>query len=96
MNKTILSSFLIAGFAFAADAAQAAGPTSVSEAPAVWYAERITILDSAPGASTPFPAAAYENGPTLERRVDVQRTRPGLASMTLPFPSSVNETGPVL
>jgi hypothetical protein len=43
-----------------------------------------------------FPAAAYENGPTVQRHVEVQRIRPEIASMTLPFPSSVNETGPVL
>jgi hypothetical protein len=97
MTQATLSKLLIAGLLLGAGAAQAAGPTSVSEAPAAWYAERITTTDAARGAASPvFPAAAYEHGPTLQRSVaaPAPRTRPGLAS--IPFPTSVNETGSVL
>ena len=97
MNQSILSKLSIAALLLAAGAAQAAGPTSVSEAPAVWYAERIATTDDLRGAAAPvFPTAAYEHGTTVSRHVDVRRIGPGIAGMTVPFPSSVNETGRIL
>ena len=97
MKQRTLSKLVLAGLLLGAGAVQAAGPTSVSEAPAVWYAERITTADTARGAATPvFPAAAYEHGITIHRHVDAPRTRPGIAGMTLPFPSSPNESGAAL
>jgi hypothetical protein len=97
--KTTLSRLLIGGRLLGAGAAQAAGPTSVSEVPASWYADRISKTEALRGATQPvFPSAAYEHGPLVERDVDVQRTRtrPSFAGVTVPFPASPNETGPVL
>ena len=99
MANTTLAKLLIGGFLLGAGAAQAAGPVSVSEVPGSWYADRITTTASAQGAVQPvYPSAAYEHGPLVQRDVDVSRTRtrPSIAGPTLPFPSSPNETGPVL
>ena len=96
MTHATLSKLLIAALLLGAGAAQAASPTSVSEAPAAWYADRIVTSDTARGAAAPtFPAAAYEHGTTVHRHADVPRIRPEIAT-TLPFPSSPNETGRVL
>ena len=98
MAKTKLSKVLLAGLLLGAGVAQAAGPTSVSEVPASWYADRIATSASALGAAQPvFPTAAYEPGLTGDHYVDVQprRARPSLGS-ALPFPASPNETGRVL
>jgi hypothetical protein len=97
MQQRTRSKLVFAGLLLGADAVQAAGPTSVSEAPAAWYADRIVTSDTARGAAAPvIPAAAYEHGTTVNSQVDAPRTRPGIAGMTLPFPSSPNESGAVL
>ncbi|HEX2825093.1 MAG TPA: hypothetical protein VHP37_01990 [Burkholderiales bacterium] len=65
MTKASVSKLLIGTLLLAAGAAQAT-PTSVSEAPGAWYAERIVVPADAQGARTPtFPTAAYEHGSTL-------------------------------
>jgi hypothetical protein len=97
--NTTLSRLLIGGLLLGAGAAQAAGPTSISEVPGSWYADRYTTTQPARGATQPiFPTAAYEHGPLVQRDVEVQRTRtrPSIASSIVPFPASPNETGPVL
>jgi hypothetical protein len=94
--NTTFSKLLIGGLFLCAGVAQAAGPVSVSEVPASWYADRISITHSGSGASQPvFPSAAYEHGPLVQHDADVQRsrTRPSIAGSTVPFPASPNETG---
>jgi hypothetical protein len=94
---TTLSKLVIAGLLLGAGAAQAAQPTSVSEVPASWYANRIQTPASAQGAVEPvFPTAAYEHGPNGLQYAERVRTRPSVAGSTLPFPASPNETGRVL
>jgi hypothetical protein len=97
--NTTLSRLLIGGLLLGAGAAQAAGPISVSEVPASWYADRITKTAPLGGATQPvYPTAAYEHGPLPYRGVDVEvpRTRPSVAGSSVPFPASPNETGRVL
>lgn len=99
MANTNLSKLLVAGLLLGAGVAQAAGPASVSEVPASWYADRITTSQSLTGAARPvYPTAAYEHGPLLYRGVEVQSPlkRPSIAGSIVPFPASPNETGPVL
>ena len=97
MTKATLSKLFVAALLLGAGAAQAAGPASVSEAPAAWYADRVVTGASTPAASTAvFPAAAYEHGTTLSRSAAVERARPGIAAMTPPYPTSARENGAVL
>ena len=97
MSKATLSKLFIAALLLTAGAAQAAGPTSVSEIPAAWYADRIlTNVPTAGAASNVFPSAAYEHGTTITRSAAVGRVRPGIAGMTQAFPTSSYENGPVL
>ena len=65
MTKASVSKLIAAALLLAAGAAQAT-PTSVSEAPGAWYADRIVTPADAQGARTQtFPTAAYEHGSTL-------------------------------
>ena len=99
MANTNLSKLLVAALLLGTGVAQAAGPVSVSEVPASWYADRITTTAPLRGATSPvYPSAAYEHGPLVQHDVDVQRPRirPSISGSTLPFPASPNETGSVL
>jgi hypothetical protein len=97
--NTTLSRLLIGGLLLGAGAAQAAGPISISEVPASWYADRISTTEPLRGATqSVFPSGAYEHGPIIQRNADVQRsrTRPSVAGSTVPFPASPNESGSIL
>jgi hypothetical protein len=99
MSNVNLSKLLVAGLLLGAGAAQAAVPTSVSEVPAAWYADQITTPASTRGATNvTYPTAAYEHGAYGQEHVEVNRTstQPSVASRIIPFPSSPNESGPVL
>jgi hypothetical protein len=99
MSNANLSRFLVAGLFLGAGAVQAAVPASVSEAPGAWYADQITTSQSTRGATTlAYPTAAYEHGAYGQQEVEVTQTltRPSIAGPSIPFPSSVNETGSVL
>ena len=96
MTQAFVSKLFIGSLLIAAGAAQAASPTSVSEAPAAWYADRIMTSADTRGAMTPvFPAASYEHGITVQRQIEVRPT-PSHAGASLPFPSSAYEHGSVL
>jgi hypothetical protein len=97
MTTTHLSKVLVAGLLFAAGGVHAAGPASVSEAPAAWYADQIATATNARGAADPvFPTAAYEHGPKGQVYAESARTRPSVAGTTVPFPASPNESGVVI
>jgi hypothetical protein len=94
MSNRKLSKLLLAGLLLGAGAAQAAGPTSVSEVPGAWYADRIVTSDTARGAAQPvFPISVSEYGPIGHDYVEPSRPRPSMAGRTLPFPASPNESG---
>ena len=98
MSNLNLLKLLFAGLLLGAGAAQAAGPTSASEVPGAWYADQIVTPATARGVTqSVFPSAAHEHGPIPTHRTDVQpsRTRPSIGA-TSPFPSSPNESGPVM
>lgn len=94
MTKASVSKLLAAALLLAAGAAQAA-PTSVSEVPGAWYADRIVTPDHVESArAAPFPTSAYEHGSTIGTRVEVPLS-PTHGGVAIPFPSSPNESGKV-
>ena len=91
MTKASASKLLLGTLLIAAGAAQAA-PLSVSEVPGAWYADRIVTPAHTEGARVQaFPTSAYEHGSTIGTRIEV-RPSPTRGGMTLPFPSSSNES----
>jgi hypothetical protein len=96
MSKAKKSKLLLTTLLLAAGAVQAAGPVSVSEVPAAWYADRIVVTDTRGATNFSFPTAAYEHGPTIAHSVLPTRTRPSVAFTTPAFPASPNESGRVL
>ena len=99
MSNANLSRLLVAGLLLGAGAVQAAAPTSVSEVPGAWYADQITTPPSTRSATNvTYPTAAYEHGAYGQQHIEVNvtRTQPSIAGRVIPFPSSPNESGPVL
>ena len=99
MSNANLSRLMLAGLLLGAGAAQAAFPASVTEVPAAWYADQIQTPEHVgSAANVGYPAAAYEHGSYGDGFVTARttRTQPSLAGRTIPFPSSPNESGPVL
>jgi hypothetical protein len=98
MSNSNLSKVLIAGLLLGAGAVQAAVPASVSEVPGAWYADQITTAPATRGATNvTYPSAAYEHGAYGQHaEVNATRTQPSIAGRVIPFPSSPNESGPVL
>ena len=97
MANTTLARLCIGGLLLGAGVAHAAGPTSISEVPASWYADRIATTASPHGATQPvFPSAAYEHGSLVQRDRGIPRPSGSIAGASVPFPSSPNETGRVL
>jgi hypothetical protein len=102
MSNARPSTILIAAILSAAGAAQAAGtfPVSVPDVPAAWYADRIERrVDASPTLATqsPFPSAAREHGTAHDTAQTSSAVAPSIArGLTLGFPTSINETGPVL
>lgn len=102
MLKVRLSTISIGALLLAAGAAQAAGtyPTSVPDVPAAWYAESIqyTVGATVVSAQPVFPSEAREHGTAHENYAEAPllRATPGFAHSSAAFPTSVNDTGPVL
>ena len=94
MSSSKVSKLLLAALLLGAGVAQAA-PSSAIEVPGAWYADQIVVTDTR-GSTQPFPAAAYEHGPTVPQYAETTRARPSFAGHTPAFPSSPNESGPVL
>ena len=94
MSNAKLSGLFLAVSLLGAAAAQAAGPTSVSEVPPAWYADRIVTIAPTSGATAEtFPATAQEHGPAGRDYAQPSLTRPSVARSTPGFPASPNETG---
>jgi hypothetical protein len=102
MRNVRPSTIVIVGILMAAGTAQAAGtfPVSVPDIPAAWYADQIERrIDASPSLATQavFPAAAREHGTAHGPAQTSSAVVPSIArSVASGFPTSINETGPVL